>query len=181
MDAKFLTDHGVDELPVTNQTIAPDNTTEIIYDALGRPYRVEAGGRASMRLGNPTSTTFDDTNWTVLPFDTVTQTKNGFVCDINNGTITVPRDGIYEVSSGVDAGFPGTEELNLMVFVNGSPYSSYPMAIQGRSNNKPVALYWESTVSLSAGDVLDIRGQNGDSGSFTCNILRMIFAVDEAR
>jgi hypothetical protein len=181
MDSKFLTDHGVDELPIVGQTDTPDNTTEIVFDEAGIPYKVEAGGRASMRLGTPVSETFDDVSWNVLPFDTVTQEKNGFVCDIGNGTITVPRDGIYEVSSGVDAGFSGQEELNLMVFVNDSAYSSQAMAIQGRTANKPVALYWESTVSLSAGDVLDIRGQNGDSGSFNCNILRMIFAVDEAR
>ena len=183
-DNKFLTDHGIDELPLIGAL--PANATVISYDELGRPVKVLTSimtghiiTRGSMRLATPASHSFNDTSYTVIDMDTVTQQSGNLTVDILTNSITINNAGTYKVSLGVDAMFGGSEELQLMVFVNGTEYSSYPMAIQGRGINKPVALFWENTVDLSAGDTLDFRGKNGDSGTFNINIQRSTFAVEQ--
>ena len=180
-DNKFLTDHGADEL-VLSPTL-PDNHTLVVYDDAGNPYRVDMAtfmsqfARASMRLATPVDQDFNDTTWTVMEYDTITQVRGDITADINTNSITVGSDGVYDVLIGVDAAFGGSEELNVMAFVNGSAYSPNAMAIQGRTSNKPVSLFWHTTVQLSAGMEIDVRGINGDSGAFTINMQRMYFSV----
>jgi len=142
---------------------------------MGELYEILA--KAAMRLHNAQIVSVNDTTWSVLPFDEVTVERGGFSCSTTTHSIVVPSSGLYSIHQGVDAGFPGTEELNLMSYVNGSPYSSEYLAMQGRSNNKPVSMFWESTVTLNAGDEIDIRCLNGDSGNFDLRVIRMYFAM----
>ena len=133
--------------------------------------------KGAMRLNIPTDQTISDADYIVLEFDEVTVERGGIACDPAANTITVPSTGLYSVHIGVDGTFPGAEMLELMVYVNGSAYSPHPLILQGRANQKPVSIFWESTVTLNAGDVLDVRGRNGESGSFTVNLQRMYAAV----
>ena len=183
-DSKFLTDHGVDELLLDGAL--PSNATVVVYDEWGQPVKVPTSiltgqtiTRGAMRLATPTDQDFNDTTYTIIDMDTVAQESGNLNVDISTNSITVVNDGTYRVSLGIDAGFGGQEELQLMVHVNGSIYNNYPMAIQGRNANKPVCLFWENTVNLSAGDTLDFRGKNGDSGNFTLHIQRAMLAVEQ--
>ena len=133
--------------------------------------------KAAMRLSTPTDQAISDADYTILEFDEVTVERGGFVCDPAANTITVPSTGLYSAHIGVDGTFPGAEMLEIMVFVNGTAYSPHPLILQGRANQKPVSIFWESTVDLNAGDVLDVRGRNGESGTFTINLQRMYAAV----
>jgi hypothetical protein len=183
---KFLSDHGIDELPLTANV--PANAELVVFDVSGNPFKVPLSSifnsdtaRGSMRLATPYDHTFNDVDWAVINFDDTTQEKGGIVCDESTGAITVPNTNVYEICVGVNAGFSGQQELQLSVFVNGTQVHPEPLAIQGRSANKPVSLYWEASFALNAGDVVDVRGHNGDSGSFTCHIKNLAFAIDEAR
>jgi hypothetical protein len=131
----------------------------------------------AVRLSQETQQSFSDSAYTVVVFDEVVYDGNGVVVDIATDSIKVSEAGVYTVQFGIDAAFAGTEELALVAFVNGPQYSSLPAAIQGRSNNKPVSLYWNSIVELQKGDVVDLRAKNADTGSVTVNIRRIHFAL----
>ena len=135
-------------------------------------------GKGSLKLSGPTSLPINDTTFTLIPMDELVVERGSFDVDPAAGTITVTKDGLYEVKSGVDVAFPGTEELQLMIFVNGNPADPDNMAIQGRGNNRPVSLFWAVTTQLSAGDVVDIRAINGDSGNTTLNFIRCKLSVE---
>jgi hypothetical protein len=132
--------------------------------------------KAAMRLGAPQTISISDADWTKVPLDTVTVERGGFVCNTTDYTITVPSAGLYSIHQGVDATFPGTEIADIMSFVDGGQYSPYPLSFQGR-NAKPVSLFWESTVNLAAGAVIDMRIKNGASGAFDLNVIRLYFAI----
>ena len=183
-DPKFLTDHSVNEMQ--SNGALPSNAEVITYDNLGRPVKVPSSvltghtiTRGAMRLATPTDHSFNDASYTVVDMDTVAQQSGDLSVDISTNSITVNKDGVYKVSLGVDAGFGGQEELQLMVHIDGVEYSQYPMAIQGRGANKPVSIFWENTVNLSAGDTLDLRGKNGDIGSFTLHVQRATLALEQ--
>ena len=133
--------------------------------------------KGAMRLSTPTDQSISDANYVVLEFDEVTMERGGIICDPTANTITVSSTGPYSVHIGVDGTFPGAEMLELMVYVNGAAYSPHPLILQGRANQKPVSIFWESTVNLDDGDVLDVRGRNGESGTFTLSLQRMYMAV----
>jgi hypothetical protein len=132
--------------------------------------------KGAMRLAAPQTVGITDADWTTLPFDEVTMERGGFICSTVDHTIIVPSTGEYSVHQGVDANFPGSEMIGLMTFVNGTAYSTHNLILQGR-NAKPVALAWESTATLSAGDVISIRAINDASGSFDLEVQRMYFAI----
>jgi hypothetical protein len=131
--------------------------------------------KGAMRLSAPTSQSISDA-FSVLEFDAVTVERGGMVCDVDANTISVPSTGIYSVHIGIDATFPGSEMIGIMVFVNGAAYSPHNLVLQGR-NAKPVALFWESTVTLSENDTIDVRAISEDSGNFTLNLQRMYAAI----
>jgi len=134
-------------------------------------------GKGAMRLATPATQNINDADWTVLEFDAITDERGGFICDITSNTITVPSTGLYTVNHGIDANFPGSEMIELMTYVNDVEYSPHYLILQGRNNQKPVSIFWQSTVSLTAGDVINIRCRNGESGSFDLDLQRMYVAV----
>jgi len=142
---------------------------------MGELYEILA--KAAMRLSAPATQSIDDADFSVLEFDEVTVQRGGFNADPSTNSITVPSSGLYSVHIGVDGTFPGSEMLELMVFVDGAAYSPNSLVLQGRANQKPVSLYWESTVDLVAGATIDVRGRNGESGSFNLNFQRMYLCM----
>ena len=132
--------------------------------------------KAAMRLSTPATQEISDSAWTVLEFDTVTVERGGLVCDEAANTIRVPSTGLYSVHIGVDATFPGSEMIGLMVFVNGVEYSTHNLVLQGR-NSRPVSIFWESTVDLAVDDVVDIRAINDAAGAFDLHVQRMYLAM----
>jgi hypothetical protein len=134
-------------------------------------------GKGAMRLSTPATQEITDSAFTILEFDSTTIERGGVVCDPVTNSITVPSTGLYTVNHGVDANFPGRELLAIMTFVNGVEYDPNYLYIQGRANQKPVSISWQSTVTLNAGDVIDMRGMNGEAGSFDLNLHRMYLAI----
>ncbi len=141
------------------------------------PELLDILAKGAMRLNAPATQSFDDANWAVLEFDEVTDQRGGMVCDAGANTITVPTHGLYTVNQGIDCQFPGQEQLDIITFVDGVQYSTYPLSLQGRATAKPVSLFWQSTVSLLAGSVIDIRAMNGDAGNVDVEFLRMYMAI----
>ena len=131
-------------------------------------------GKAAMRLSAPAVQTID-TAYQPLLFDQVAVERGGLTADPNTNSITVGSSGLYTVNMGIDAAFQG--ELQVVAFVNDAAYSTYPVHIQGRGNNRPVALFWQSTVTLAGGDVLTLQAKNFDTGSFDLNLFRMYLCV----
>lgn len=137
----------------------------------------EVLAKSAMRLAAPTTQTISDAGYTVLEFDEVTVQRGGMNADPVTNSITVASTGLYSVHVGVDGTFPGAEMLELMVFVDGVAYSPHPLILQGRANQKPVSIFWESTADLNDGASIDVRGRNGESGSFDLNLQRMYLCV----
>jgi len=132
--------------------------------------------RASMRLNTPVNVAADDSGYIIFPLDEVVTAK-GCVANTASHDITISSTGDYTVSRGVIAGFNGQEEMALMLYVNGNPYSTYPLTVQGKANAKPVSIYWTDEVSLSKDDVIDIRVKNNDSGNVTFHVKRATLQV----
>ena len=112
----------------------------------------------------------------VFPLDEVVTAKACTV-DATAHTIKIASTGDYTVSRGVIAGFNGQEEMAIMLFVNGVEYSTYPLTVQGKSNSKPVSIYWTDEVSLSKDDVIELRVKNSDTGNVTFHVKRATLQV----
>ena len=131
---------------------------------------------ASMRLVTQVNEDFDDTAFALITaFDTVVHTSTNVIADASANTITVNKAGLYEVNFGFLFSFPGTEEIELIPFINGTATVDVGAGLQGRTATKPVSFYWSSTIELSAGDVIDLRAKNAASGSVTCTFYRSRF------
>ena len=132
----------------------------------------------SMRLSAPDDTQdFSDVDYSIVMFDEIVEDRGLLKVNLNDNSITVKEAGLYSIEIGFCAGFPGSEELNLMTLVNDVPYSSEPAAIQGRNNNKPVSLFWKSTARLKKNQKIQLGAMNGDTGSVTPRIKRLHFEV----
>lgn len=136
-------------------------------------------GKAALRLTTAGTQEFDDVSWTPLEFDQITVQRGGVTADLSDNTVAVPKTGLYEFSFGIDAEFPINEQLDIMVFINGVAYADTPAGVQGGGAGKPVALAWVSTAVLVAGDIVDLRVQNGDIGPLIPTIRRLYFAIKE--
>ena len=132
----------------------------------------------SMRLIAPDDTqVFDDVDYSIVGFDQIVESRGDLKVSLDDDSIVVNETGLYSLEIGFCAGFPGTEELNLMTIIDGVPYSSEPAAIQGRNNNKPVSLFWKSTARIKAGQKIQLGAMNGDAGTVTPRIKRLHFEV----
>jgi hypothetical protein len=132
--------------------------------------------RASMRLNQPVNVDANDTTYVIFPLDEIV-TQKGCTANASTHKILIKDTGDYTIARGVIAGFSGQEEMALMVFVNDIPYSGYPLTVQGKANNKPVSIFWADEVSLSAGDIVDIRVRNFDAGNVTFHVKRATLQV----
>ena len=135
-------------------------------------------GRAAMRLSTEISQTIrSDEYQQIEGFDIVTVERGNFEADHLNNQIICNQDGLCDVTIGIDAEFSQNVELDLVIFVDGQPYSNQPASIQGRGNSKPVSLAWTSLAELSAGNVLDIRVKSADTNNVPVLFRRLYFSV----
>ena len=93
-------------------------------------------------------------------------------------TYTGPAADTAIITIGLNVAFPGTEELEVYLFINDIMYSDTPVALQGGNVDKPEIVFWQSDISLNTGDVMTVRGRNADAGSFDLTYLRTTFRVD---
>ena len=177
-------DHGprIDDLETTvadhegriqdNETAIADHETRISTLEAEDPLAV-------MHLVNNTSISVDDTNFTVLPiFDEIVIERGGFTASTVDNSITIGKTvSACVVSIGINIEFPGTEILEVQIFVNGTSYADESFYLKGDGSTKPVALFWQSIVALNAGDVLDVRAKNAASGTLNATVERSHFSA----
>jgi len=136
-------------------------------------------GKAAMRLATPATQIVGDTDWVTVDCDTIVVERGGLTASTVTNEITVPKTGLYVFEFGIDAEFAANDELDLVAFVNDVQYSLEPAAMQGNGAGKPENMFWQSTVPLNAGDIIDIRMRNGDTGNVDPFIRRVSFSVIE--
>jgi hypothetical protein len=137
--------------------------------------------RGSMRLNASVTQSISDDAIPVLLncVDTEVTAKGDFTCNTTTKSITYTGPGSDAILSvGLNVRFPGTEEIELYLYINDVEYSSQAINVQGKGTTKPVEIYWESDVNLVTGDVMDIRGRNADTGSFDLTFLRTTFRAE---
>ena len=136
-------------------------------------------GKAAMRLKTPAVQIVGDTDWVTVDCDTIVVERGGLTANIADNKMTAPKTGLYVIRFGIDAEFAANDELDVVGFVNDVEYSLEPAAIQGAGMGKPVNMFWESTITLNAGDEVDVRMRNGDAGNIDPLIRRVYFSISE--
>ena len=132
----------------------------------------------SMRVDVPYAGVYPDDAWVKIGFDTVT--NNPPDMDVNPAldSITVNRAGLYKVSLGLNAAWPVPETLGIMVFINDIEYSDRPLILAGEGGTDPISLFWSSYIPLLAGQIIDVRGRNQETGNLNASIERGIFSLE---
>lgn len=139
--------------------------------------------RGSLRLTTSDTQTISDGIEPVLLscFDAVVTSRGKLVPnEIDNSIKYVGTDPIDTaiISIGLNVSFPGTEELEVYLYVNDVKYSGTPFNIQGQGASAPVVEFWQSDISLQENDILTLRGRNADAGAFDITYLRTTLRVD---
>ncbi len=135
--------------------------------------------RASLRLDTDTDVNLTDTYAKLNIFNQARVSRGGFTADeandrlVNDSGKNIPN---VLVSLGLNVLFPGNETMDILVYVNGSPYSNSEFTLRGYGDNKPQAIYWESDMPFNDGDVLEIYAKS-NSGDFTATFHRTHFSV----
>ncbi len=133
--------------------------------------------KASIRLSAPKDQTFNDTTFERIDvWDTIT-VERGLTVDPVTFALKTAEAASYIAVIGIDGDFGTAEEMAVAIYVNGVPYSTNPAALQGRGNGKPVAITWQSTANLNAGDIVDVRLKNTASGSLPIHFRRLYFSL----
>jgi len=140
--------------------------------------------KAALRLVAASGQTFTTTQWDKLHFDAVTLQRNGITATATGAdhSITVSVGGWYEVFFGISCIFPTQDVLELVAYINGVEYSSQYTEAVGQGTGDPIVMAWKSTVQLTAGDVLDLRGRNSPehgSGSLALTYSRLYLDVKQ--
>ncbi len=135
-------------------------------------------GRAVMRLSAPYSQVFGQGVFSIVTGFDINQLERGNVeADHLVNEITVLADGFYDVTVQVSAEFASGDELQMMIFINDAQLSANPVGIQGRGTGRPVYFAWTFLHQFVAGDVMDLRMQNGESGNLNCLLKRLYLDV----
>ena len=140
--------------------------------------------RGSLRLAisGSTQTITDDALPVLLTcFDAEVTTRGDLVPDAAGNSITyIGVDPIPSavISMGLNVEFPGTEELEIYLYINDVMYTDTPVNMQGNGAGNPEIIFWQSDISLAENDVLTLRGRNADLGSFLLTYLRTTLRVD---
>lgn len=134
--------------------------------------------KASMRLSAPITEVYADNVYSVIhAFDAKVVERGGMIANPATSTITVSDTAWYKLRVGINFTARSSEELQVIAYVNDVPYSSNPISIQAQGTDKPTEAFWESDLQLNAGDVVDLRGKNGDIGNIDIEFTRTTFAV----
>jgi len=138
--------------------------------------------RATGRIATPITVTIDDSTHALLPMmDTVVTQRGGFEVDLGTQTLVNNSGAKYNsviVTIGLNVKFPGTESLDLWVYVNDQQYSASEFTVRGMGDHKPQSIFWQSDVTLQDGDRIDVRGVNANNGSYDLTIERTQFRID---
>lgn len=139
-------------------------------------------GKGALRLGASKIQTLTDASDVKLTcFDVSVIERGDIAVDAVAGTLTYtgiePKH--CTLAIGINADFLATEEIMVMAYVNGAPYSGNYLHLQGAGAGKPVSIYWKSELTLTAGAVVEIRGRNSDSGDFDITYTRATLVLEE--
>ena len=140
--------------------------------------------RGSLRLAvsGTTQTITDDALPVLLTcFDSEVTARGDLVPDADGNSVTYVGTEPIEsaiISMGLNVEFPGTEELEIYLYINDTMYTDTPVNMQGNGTGNPEIIFWQSDISLQENDVLTLRGRNADLGSFLLTYLRTTLRVD---
>lgn len=138
--------------------------------------------RGSLRLSTTTTQalTDDATAIKLTCFDEGVTERGDILIDDTEGTIKYlgSPTSTAILTMGLNVSFPATESLELFLFKNDVVYSTNPLVLTGDGTTDPTETFWQSDIPLAEDDVLDIRGRNGKTGSFTITYLRATFRLD---
>ena len=166
------------------ETTVVDHETRIAANETAITALQQRAPRASMAVTtSQTLSLSDDATPTIIAiFDTVVTERGGLEADTTLGRLTNTSGGTFEdcvVSIGFDVEFPGTEEMELSVYHNGTPIAASPaFYLRGIGSNKPVVIFWQGEITLNDGDYIDIRARNAASGNVDVNVLRATYRID---
>lgn len=132
--------------------------------------------KAALRLSDPISVTLDNTWIPLTVFDEITVNRGGVIA--GSDQITVSLDAGYIIDIGLNVSLPQTEQIDVMMTINGVHAYSTPISLQGAGiNDAPEVLIWTSNKNLVAGDVVAWEVRNGDLGSVDVDFVRSNFGV----
>ena len=134
----------------------------------------------SARLDVPYDVIIPKPDYVIAAFDDVVINTDGLTVDVNAHTITVDDAGYYKFSFSFNGYFAGNDDMKLMPFINGNPYSPDPIIKSGEGNNDNIVVSWTSITQLNAGDVIDLRLGNNDTsqGNINLRVKRLFFGVE---
>ena len=145
----------------------------------------ELDPRATGRIATPAIVSINDADVVILPvIDEARTQRSGFEVDVDNNRLVNNTGFDFEsviVTIGINVSFPGSEELDLWVYLNDTPYASSEFSMQGRGNTKPQSVFWQSDVAMAHGDYIDVRGKNSATGTYDLTIERTQFRIDGDR
>lgn len=135
-------------------------------------------GKAALRLLAATGQTFTTATWDLLHFDTITLQRDGVTATATGAahSITVSESGWYEIFFGISCEFPAADVLELVMYINDVEYSAHYTDAVGAGPGDPIVMAWKSSIPLTAGDKLDLRGRNSPahgSGSLALTYYRL--------
>lgn len=133
--------------------------------------------KGALRLSAPVQDVVIGNVWVpLLIFDAVIVQRGGIL--VAGDQITVRQSANYEVNIGVNASLAQTEQLDIMMTINGVHAYNSPLSLQGLGiNDAPSGMTWVSNVPLVTGDVIAWEVRNGDPGSVSIEFLRSNFSV----
>jgi len=122
--------------------------------------------------------------------DTVLAENNGFTASILDSVATLTNtsgnffdNALVSIGMNVEIASSG-DELEVYLYsskddgVTWLPYSTNPLRLQGAGTGKPVSDYWESDISIEAGEQFQLWGDNGDgSADAVVTYLRTTFRM----
>jgi len=82
-----------------------------------------------------------------------------------------------EIQYGINADFASNEELEVIPYINGVPYSDDPVFMRGLGTNKPVSFFWISQVTLQPNDIITLMARSSITNDITVNFQRSVLAM----
>ena len=171
--------YNPDPVPFTADELPRYLTSEVerLANLFGSLSALTTAPKGALRLSSPILNVILDETWVDMNlFDQVTVERGGII--VTPHAIKVQQNSNYQVTVGVNVSLKQSEELDIMMTVNGVHAYSEPLKVQGAGDdNKPVALTWISNVDLLNGDVVAWQARNGEAGSVSVDFTRTNFSV----
>ena len=108
----------------------------------------------------------------------VSQANEHMAISIPNDNITINTTGVYKLRASGTITAPSNAEVQFAYFLNGTQINPGGVPVfEGKGTSSPVLVIDSDVVSLSAGDVLEIRGKS--DGSNTVTVKSMTFTIEK--